>query len=579
MGILALMQSPRAIGADLLTAAAGWGPDPGMTDRPSVRTDVLIAGGGPVGLVLALELGLRGVRCMLLNDQPTTARHPKANAVSSRTMEHLRRLGVAGRLRARGLDDDHPTDVSYFTRLTGHEIGRLRQPSRAEAMRRARDGEGDWASPEPPHRVSQIYLEEELKRRVDGIASIESRFGWRLEEFDDRGDHVTALARAVDGDGELGIEADYLIGCDGANSLVRKSLGIEYEGESGIVRPMMGGPMYATYFEVDPDPPWLPDDRAWQYWTVNPESRALLIHVDSRDKFVFHCALPEAAAGTPVDPVKLIHRAVGAEFPVRVISSVNWTAGYSLLAERYRDNRVFLAGDAAHLFTPTGGMGMNTGVDDAVNLGWKLAAVIRGWGGEVLLDSYQAERRPIGIRNLDFARQFADSVGTVPISDAVEAATPEAEAERATLRERFERHGYFEFIIPGIFLGLNYAASPVIAYDGISPADEHPNRYTPNACPGSRAPHAWLGEDALFDRLGGEFTLLRLGDAAHDAGALEAAAARYGVPFAVLDLDDDGLRDIYGRPLALIRADQHVAWRGDQLPDDCDALIATIRGA
>ncbi len=550
-----------------------------MTDRRVVRANVVIAGGGPVGLVLALELGLRGVRCILLNDQPTTARHPKANAVSSRTMEHLRRLGVARRLRARGLDDDHPTDVSYFTRLTGYEIGRLRQPSRAEAMRRARVGEGDWASPEPPHRVSQIFLEDELKRRVDEIAAIVSRFGWRLEAFADRGDHVTALARQLDGDGELVIEADFLIGCDGANSLVRKSLGIEYEGDSGIVRPMMGGPMYATYFEVDPDPPWLPEQKAWQYWTVNPEQRALLIHVDSHDKFVFHCALPEAAAGAPVDPVKLIHRAVGAEFPVRIISSVNWTAGYSLVTERYRDNRVFLAGDAAPLFTPTGGMGMNTGVDDAVNLGWKLAAVVQGWGGETLLDSYQAERRPIGIRNLDFARQFADSVGTVAISDAVEAATREAEAERAALRDRFERHGYFEFIIPGIFLGLNYAASPVIAYDGTSPPDEHPNRYTPNACPGSRAPHAWLGEDALFDRLGGGFTLLRLDDAAPEAVAIEAAAARCGVPLAVLDVGDRGLRETYGSRLALIRPDQHVAWRGDHLPSDCDALIATIRGA
>ena len=544
----------------------------------TVRTDVVIAGGGPVGLVLALELGLRGVRCILLNDQPTTSRHPKANAVSSRTMEHLRRLGVSGRLRARGLDDDHPTDVSYFTRLTGHEIGRLRQPSREEALRRARAGEGDWASPEPPHRVSQIFLEEELKRRVDEFASIDARFGWRLDEFADRGGHVTALARQVDGTGELAIEAAYLVGCDGANSLVRETLGIEYEGESGVVRPMMGGPMYATYFETDPDPWWLPEDRAWQYWTVNPELRALLIHVDSRDKFLFHCALGQGAGGAPVDPVKLIHQAVGAEFPVRVISSVNWTAGYSLVTERYRVGRVFLAGDAAHLFTPTGGMGMNTGVDDAVNLGWKLAAAVEGWGGAALLDSYQAERRPIGIRNLDFARQFADSVGTVPISDEVEAATQEAEAERAALSDRFERHGAFEFIIPGIFLGLHYAASPVIARDGTAPPDDHPNRYTPNACPGSRAPHAWLGEDALFDRLGFGFTLLRLGEAA-PAAALEVAASRCGVPLAVLEIDEPELRGIYGANLALIRPDQHVAWRGDRLPDDCEALIATIRGA
>ncbi len=537
----------------------------------------MIAGGGPVGLVLALELGLRGVRCVLLNDQPTTAQHPKANAVSSRTMEHLRRLGVARRLRACGLDDDHPTDVSYFTRLTGHEIGRLSQPSRVEAMRRARAGEGDWPSPEPPHRVSQIFLEQELKRRADEIAAIDARFGWRLVAFDDRGDYVTATASGPDGAADLAIEAEYLVGCDGANSRVRQSLGIEYEGESGVVRPMMGGPMYATYFEVDPDPPWLPEQRAWQYWTLNPDVRALLIHVDSHDKFLVHCALTDSAAGGPVDPVPLIHRAVGAEFPVRIISSVNWTAGYSLVTQRYREGRAFLAGDSAHLFTPTGGMGMNTGVDDAVNLGWKLAAAVTGWGGGALLDSYEAERRPIGIRNLDFARQFADSVGTVPISDAVEADTSAARAERTALKDRLERHGYFEFIIPGIFLGLNYAASPVIAYDGTTPPAEHPNRYAPDAYPGSRAPHAWLGDDALFDRLGGEFTLIRFG-AAPDAGALLAAAAQCGLPIAVLDVTDDASRDTYGRDLVLVRPDQHVAWRGDRLPDDCAALIDTIRG-
>ena len=542
-----------------------------MTAEPEThRTDVVIAGGGPVGLVLALELGLRGVRCILLNDQPTTASHPKANAVSSRTMEHLRRLGVAARLRALGLDDDHPTDVSYFTRLTGHEIGRLRQPSRAESLRRARAGEGDWASPEPPHRVSQIFLEAELKRRVDETASIDARFGWRLEDFRDHGDRVTATATSDHG--ELAIEAAYLVGCDGANSLVRKALGIDYEGESGVVRPMMGGPMYATYFETDPDPDWLPDEKAWQYWIVNPDRRALLIHVDSRDKFVFHCTLPEAA-GTPTDPAPLIHQAVGAEFSVRVISSVNWTAGHSLIAQRYGEGRVFLAGDAAHLFTPTGGMGMNTGVDDAVNLGWKLAAAIKGWGGDHLLPSYEAERRPIGIRNLAFARGFADSVGTVPITNDVEADTPDAIAERARLKDRFEHHGHFEFIIPGIFLGLSYAGSPIITDDGSSPPDAHPNRYTPNACPGSRAPHAWLGDDALFDRLGFEFTLIRFGEDAPDAAALIESAAARGLPLTVLEVTDRVVRDTYGRDLVLVRPDQHVTWRGNRLPDDCDALV------
>ena len=521
-----------------------------MTD-----TQVLIAGGGPAGLVLALELGARGVACVLLNDAPHTAQHPKANAVSSRTMEHMRRHGISDRLRARGLAPDHPTDLSYFTSLTGHEIGRFRQPSRAEAMAEAKAGTGRWASPEPPLRCSQIFLEEELKAKADTLSSVDMRFGWKLTGFDDRGDDVAATIENTATAETREITARYLVGCDGGNSLVRKSLGIELEGESGVVRPMMGGPMYAAYFRVPDEPDWLPDRRAWQYWLHTDDMRALLVHVDSDRLFLFHFAMQDGIDGA--DPTALIHRVVGREFPLEVISSVNWNAGYSLVAQKYRKGNVFIAGDAVHLFTPTGGMGMNTGVDDAANLGWKLAAVLAGDGGEALLESYEAERRPIGIRNVNFARGFADSVGNVEISEHVSADTPEGAAERARLKAHFEHHAEFEFIIPGAFLGLRYEGSPVIAYDGAVPPLDHPNDYTPNAIPGSRAPHVWLGDEALFDRLGQGFTLIRFGGAQGDVGR--------GIK--VLDIDDPAARDLYGADFVLVRPDQHVAWRGNDIGD------------
>lgn len=531
-----------------------------------IQTQVVIAGAGPVGLVLALELGSRGIPCLLLNESPDTAQHPKANAISSRTMEHLRRHGIAPRLRKRGLDDNHPTDLCYVTTMTGYEIGRLRQPSRREALAEARDGTGAWPSPEPPHRCSQIYLEEELKRGVDGLTSVDVRFGWRLTGFEDTGDGITAEIRNVETGTADAVEAAYLVGCDGAASLVRKSLGIAYEGESGVVRPMMGGRMYAAYFRVADTPDWLPERRAWQYWTITPELRALLVHVDSDRLFLFHFALPPGEDGS--EPTALIHRAVGREFPLEVISSVDWTAGYSLVARQYRKGRVFLAGDAVHLFTPTGGMGMNTGVDDAVNLGWKLAAVLRGDGGEALLDSYERERRPLGIRNVGLARGFADSVGNVAVTDAIAADTSEGAAERARLKTHFEKHAAFEFVIPGAFLGLRYEDSPVIAYDGMAPPPDHPNDYTPNAIPGSRAPHLWLGEgDALYDRLGGDFTLLRFGGASGDLGR--------GVP--VLDVGDPAARALYGADYVLVRPDQHVAWRGDAI-DDAAGLLDIVLG-
>lgn len=531
-----------------------------MTD-----TQVLIAGGGPAGLTLALELGARGIACVLVNDAPHTARHPKANAVSSRTMEHMRRHGIAERLRARGLAPDHPTDLTYFTSLTGHEIGRFRQPSRAEALAEAKAGTSRWASPEPPLRCSQIFLEEELKAKAETLASVDLRFGWKLTGFEDREDHVSASIENA-GTGEtVEITASYLVGCDGGASMVRKSLGIELEGESGVVRPMMGGPMYAAYFRVADEPDWLPERRAWQYWLHTEGMRALLVHVDSDRLFLFHFAMPDGGDGA--DPTDLIHRAVGREFPLEVISSVNWNAGYSLVAQKYRSGNVFIAGDAVHLFTPTGGMGMNTGVDDAANLGWKLAAALQGEGGEALLESYEAERRPIGIRNVNFARGFADSVGNVEISDNVSADTPEGAAERARLKAHFEHHAEFEFIIPGAFLGLRYEQSDVIAYDGAIPPPDHPNDYTPNAIPGSRAPHVWLGDEALFDRLGSEFTLIRFGGAQGDLGP--------EIP--VVDIDDAAASDLYGADYVLIRPDQHVAWRGDEI-GNADALVDTVWG-
>ena len=550
-----------------------------LADDAKIDVPVLIVGGGPVGLVVALELGLRGVGCTVLNDQPTTAQHPKANAISARSMEHFRRLGLSRSLRAAGLDDDHPTDVAYFTGLAGRELGRLRMPSRREALRQARAGEGLWASPEPPHRCSQIFLEQELRRRAEALPTVDLRFGWRFEEFTEDPDGVRATAVEIATGRQVEIKAAYLVGCDGGGSLVRRQLGIEFEGESGVVRPFMGGSMFAAYFRAKIDPSWLGVKRSWQYWVINPTLRALLIHVDSQDLFVIHTAIPDGADPATLDARQVIQHVAGIDFPLEVISSVPWTAGYSLVAQRYAAGRVFLAGDAVHLFTPTGGMGMNTGVDDAVNLGWKLAAVCRGWADPALLDSYEEERRPIGIRNVGFARGFATSVGTVPVSSEIDEETAAAREERAALRRRLEDHAYSEFIIPGIQFGFRYAASPIVAQDGEAAPPDEPNAYTPSTSPGSRAPHVWRPDgSALFDHLGPGFTLLRLGGGEPDTGALMRAAADRSVPIETVDIPDEVARDLYGRDLVLVRPDQHVAWRGNALPDDCGALIDTVRG-
>lgn len=533
-----------------------------------------------MGLTVAMELGWRGVPCLLLNDKPETAKHPKANAVGARSMEHFRRLGIAGRLRKAGFPANHPTDVVYLTRLTGYELARFPQPSSAGAVENARAGKGPWPTPEPPHRISQIYLEAILKEHAETFPPVTLRYGWGLESFRQETDHVVAEAVETGTGRREIIRAGHLVGCDGPRSRVRKQLGIELEGESGVVRPFMGGSMLAVYFRAPSPRSWLAADPAWMYWIVNSEIRAVFISIDGHERFLYHTQVPPGTDPSSLDPLRLIHTAAGADFPLEILSSLPWVAGYSLVARSYGGDRVFLAGDSIHLFTPTGGLGMNTGLDDAVNLGWKLAALYHGWGGPKLLDSYEAERRPVGLRNVSFARSFATSVGTVPVSEAIESDTAEAAKERNSLGARLLDHARREFIIPGIWLGVRYDQSPIVSPDGAPDPSDDPGVYVPAARPGWRLPHLWLDDGAsLFDHLGNGFTLLRLGGSRADTSGLQRAASQRGVPLKLLEVPNPAARQLYERDLVLVRPDHHVAWRGDTVPEDALVLIDRVRGA
>jgi len=544
------------------------------------RPFAVIAGGGPVGMVLALELGRRGIRCVLLNDKAGTTDRPKANATSPRSMEILRRLGVAARFRSRGLPPDYPSDVAYFTRLNGYELARLRMPGWGAAVAETERGEGPWAGPEPAHRGSQLYLEQAMFERLAGFPSIERRFGWRFERFADRGDKVAVEAVDVASGRAETIEADYLIGCDGGGSRVRKGLGIELEGDAGVVRAFMGGSMVSAFVRLAPPVGAKWPAPSWQYWVVNPEVRALSVAIDGADRYVFGFQLPEKR---PLDSRyvrEMLDRACGVPALKEIISYVPWTAGYRLLAQRYGAGRVYIAGDAAHLFTPTGGMGMNTGIDDAVNLAWKLGAVAQGWAGPNLLASYEADRRPIGARNLGWSKHFADSVGTTPATEAIEADSEAGARERAAVGQRLAAHAAHEFLIPGIHLGMRYEKSPIVWHDGTPTPPDPANQYAPTARPGHRAPHVWLAPGvALYDKLGPEFSLLQLGGSAADAAEIAGAFAGRRIPLAVLALENAEARSLYGRNFALIGPDQFVYWRGDSAPPDAAALADRVRGA
>lgn len=539
--------------------------DGALSSGPA-HTEVLIAGGGPCGLMLALELGKRGVACLLVEPKPGTAYNPQANATQARTMEHFRRHGFADAVRARGLLPDHPTDIAYFTRYCDHELARLQLPTAAQAAQAVKSMGGSWSAAELPHRVSQKFVEAILHEQVQQQAGVTLLHGWSLEDFEDQGTGVQARIRCTEDNTSRTVQAAYLVGADGARSAVRQRLGIAWGGATGFKRDFMGGRMFAVYLRAPAFYEVFPHARAWMYVSVNPRRRAFMASVDGRTEFAFHAAVHEgedADAWTADDARRIFAEALGREIPIEVLSVLTWTAGHALVAERFQGGRVFIGGDAAHLFTPTGGLGYNTAVEDAVNLGWKLAHVLRGRAPEQLLDSYQMERKPLAQRNTGYARQFADSVGLFVASPELESDTPAGAAARAAASEHLNRHVRLEFNIPGVTFGGRYDGSPLTVPDGSTPPPDSANHYVPTACPGGRPPHAWLDDGrSLYDSFHFEWTLLALGPQTPDTQAFVGAAQALGLDLRVVRHVQPELRALYEAPLALIRPDQIVAWRG-----------------
>jgi len=546
----------------------------------SFNTDIIIVGGGPCGLMLANELGRRGIATVLFNDRPGTSPDPQANATQARTMEHFRRLGFASEIRDLGLPPDYPTDIAYYTRYGAYELARFALPSSGQAKKLIKQMSGSWSAAELPHRISQMLVEQVLHRHAAELPSVKLNFGWQVTAVADNGDHVTVTAER-DGQ-QKHLCARYLVGCDGPRSLVRKHLGIEYTGTAGVVRDFMGGRMHAIYLRSPQMYEHIAGPKAWMNWTFNADRRSFMAAIDGAAEFVFHTQLhshEEDAEISEAQARAMFAETMGGPVDFDILSRKSWTAGFALVAERLSAGRVFVAGDAAHLFTPTGGLGYNTAIEDAVNLGWKLAAAVQGWGGDGLLDTYQLERHPSAVRNTGFARGFADSIGGYKPQPALEDDTPEGAAVRAEAGAYLEAHARAEFNIPGITFGCRYDGSPIIVADGTSPPPDEANVYVPSASPGGRAPHAWMSDGAsLYDRFGFDFTLLRL-NAKAETGALEKAAKDRCIPLMPADAPGDELRDLFEADLALIRPDQMVAWRGNTVPEDAGALLGQITGA
>lgn len=546
------------------------------------KVDVLIAGGGPCGLMLAIELGKRNISCLLVDAKPGTAFNPQANATQARTMEHFRRLGFAHEIRSMGLPPNHPTDITYLTRFSGTELARLQLPTAAAAPQAIKNMSGSWSAAELPHRVSQKYVEVCLHRHAQQQSSVDMRYGWQLTAFQDNSNEIVATVQSVDGTEQLNVSAAYLVGADGARSFVRQELGIAWGGATGFKRKFMGGKMLAVYLKAKDFYERNPNARAWMYVVVNPELRAFIMSVDGVSEFAFHIQMADDAATealTEADARRLFAQAYGQPIDIEILSMATWMAGHALVAESFQKGRVFLGGDAAHLFTPTGGLGYNTAVEDAVNLSWKLASVLKGQATPALLESYQQERHPLAVRNTTYARQFADSIGLFEAANELEDDSPQGEQARSVASDYLNGHVRREFNIPGVTFGGRYDGSPVICGDGTQAPADTANSYVPCATPGGRPPHAWLPDGrSLFDTFNFEWTLLVLGDTPPATLAFELAAKAKGIDLKIVKLNSSELLALYEAPLTLIRPDQIVGWRG-QDDTQAESILARVLGA
>ena len=537
----------------------------------AMDTQVLIVGGGPVGLTLAVDLGKRGVRTMLIEQKEAPQFLPKMERCNARTLEIFRRMGIADRVRAAGLPAHVPMDVFIVLSLTRPPLLHLPYPSVEEARAQIRACSDGSLPLEPYQLISQYTLEPLLKSIAESLPSVSVRFGCRLETFAQDEGGVTAQVRNIDGAGDV-IRAAYMVGSDGGGSTVRRALGIGLRGEANLLELRQALYRSDELFERLPigDGP----GRGRHYHVADGQN-SFLIMQDSTRHFTLHSVVERDE-----DMKAMFERIVGVPVRYEMLTCNPWRQNL-LLADRYRDRRVFLAGDAVHLVIPTGGLGMNSGVGDAIDLSWKLAATLAGWGGPVLLDSYETERRQIGERNVGASRyaslgrrkwraQYRPGIG----DDTREGAATRENLVRVAAVEQPKSN---EMI--GAELGYRYVDSPIVC--DIPGGPEHRFRvYEPTTWPGARLPHVWLGDGTpVQDRIPFDgYTLLRLGGTQADSSGLERAMRASGAPFARLEIPDQPAREIYGSDLILLRPDMHVVWRGNRLPADAGEIAAIATG-
>jgi 2-polyprenyl-6-methoxyphenol hydroxylase-like FAD-dependent oxidoreductase len=527
-----------------------------------------VVGGGPVGLALAGDLGWRGVTCTLVEQSDGSIYQPRMDLVGVRTMEFCRRWGLVPAVEGSPYPRDYAQDNIYLTSLAGYELGRERFPGIGQAP-------PPKQSPQRRERCPQNMFDPILRAFAASQKNVALRYRTRLVSFTQNAELVTAVVENAETGAREEILARYIVGCDGARSLVRETLGIA----------MQGNPVLTHTTNVIFRCPHLlslhDKGKAYRHIFIGPEGTwATIVAINGRDEWRFSIIGGSEQRDYTTDDVKAaIRRAVGRDFDFEILSVLPWVRR-ELVADHYRNGRGFIAGDAAHVMSPTGGFGMNTGIQDVVDLSWKLAATIEAWGGDRLLDSYSIERQPIGARNVTEASGNLRRMLSVPPHPDLLDDTPQGAATREKVGREFSETMRREWFTLGAHLGYRYENSPICWPDGTAAPPDDPRAYVPTARPGHRAPHAVLADGrSTLDLFGRGFVLLGFGaDAAEAAPFLEAAKQRH-LPLTFTAVAEPHIAALYERRFVLVRPDGHVAWRGDRMPKDALCVIDVVRGA
>jgi len=547
-----------------------------------IETPILVVGGGPVGLSLALMLSHHGIKSVVVNERTETTTHPKLDVVNCRSMEIFRQFGLAESIR----DAGNPRSANQYSAFAASASGPYFS---VMADRHLIYAPVDRANPviaactdgtlplETMQRIAQMHLEPVLLEAARADPNIDVRFGHRLFGFEQDETGVSALVHRTDNTGSMQFRAQYMIGCDGPASRVRNFLNIDYDATWDLL-----GELFIVHIRSDEIAALYPNNEPyWHTWLSQPGKSGLLVSPDAgRNDYVIHRPYPPRGSET-ID--EIVEDAIGRPIRYELVQSGGWKPQF-LVAQSYGRGRVWLAGDSVHQYMPTGGLGMNTGVAEAHNLAWKLAARLQGWGGDRLVASYEAERLPVGRRNRDHVKKNAACVfeAQFPRTDALLDDTPAGQANREAMARAFESKISRLYESFGVEIGYRYAGSPVIAREAGEEPPDSTETYWPTTWPGARLPSIFTADGrAVLDLLDSRGFTLLVTRAVPEEGleAFSQAAGSIGLPLRIVVLAEPALADLYAAPLLLVRPDQHVAWRGAALPEDPTALFDLVRGA